>query len=217
VKKIIASAIVLLSFFASSVQADIAHAGTGPPNIVLIVTDDQRWDTLRYMPVVQAKLVNKGTTFENAFVVNPVSTASRVTILTGTYSHTNRVYADIGPYGGWQSFRRDGSTIATWLNRDGYETSLIGKYLNQHTAPYIPKWLGQLGDIRKGRRRGSVLRLQAHRERHDRAAPQRASERLLDRRPRAALGRLHPSHAPDTPLFLYFAPSAPSEPARTEA
>ena len=42
-----------------------------PPNIVLILTDDQRWDTLgpQYMPNVQSELMDHGITFSNAFVV----------------------------------------------------------------------------------------------------------------------------------------------------
>ena len=56
----------------------VALLGTGTaaaqsrPNLVLVLTDDQRWDTLSVMPTVQSRLVDRGVTFENAFVVNPV-------------------------------------------------------------------------------------------------------------------------------------------------
>src|SRR6478672_10644277 len=53
------------------------------PNIVLILTDDQRWDTLSWMPTVQRELVAHGVTFANAFVSNPQCCPSRVSILTG--------------------------------------------------------------------------------------------------------------------------------------
>src|SRR3954447_25082780 len=36
------------------------------PNIVLILTDDQRWDTLWSMPVVRRLLVDHGVTFTHA-------------------------------------------------------------------------------------------------------------------------------------------------------
>jgi hypothetical protein len=44
---------------------------TTPPNIVLILTDDQRADTLRFMPNVQRQLVGNGIAFTNGYVVNP--------------------------------------------------------------------------------------------------------------------------------------------------
>jgi hypothetical protein len=38
---------------------------------VLILTDDQRWDTLWAMPTVNEELVSKGISFVNGFVSNP--------------------------------------------------------------------------------------------------------------------------------------------------
>jgi N-acetylglucosamine-6-sulfatase len=109
-----------------------------PPNIVLILTDDQRWDTLWAMPNVQSLLVDRGITFSNAFVVNALCCPSRVSLLTGQYSHTSLVYANTGSHGGFESFDGDGSTIATWLSDAGYRTALIGKYLNEYRSTYIP-------------------------------------------------------------------------------
>ncbi|MGH3011425.1 MAG: sulfatase-like hydrolase/transferase [Gaiellaceae bacterium] len=97
--------------------------------MILVVTDDQRWDTLAYMPTVQRELVGRGVKFKNAFAVNPLCCPSRASILTGTYSHTNGVWANSGQYGGFHVFR-DRSTLPAWLDAAGYETMLIGKYLN---------------------------------------------------------------------------------------
>jgi arylsulfatase A-like enzyme len=109
------------------------------PNIVLVFTDDQRWDTLGVMPTVQSQLVDRGVTFENAFVVNPVCCPSRASTLTGRYSHSTGVYNNGGPYGGWPSFRtREGSTIATWLDGGGYRTGFFGKYLNNYGGRFVP-------------------------------------------------------------------------------
>jgi N-acetylglucosamine-6-sulfatase len=111
---------------------------TDPPNIVLILTDDQRWDMLWPMPVVQSELVSKGITFTNGFVVRSACCPSRASILTGQYSHTTGIYTDRPPHGGFQMFR-DESTIATWLHDGGYRTSLMGKYLTGYTDwTYIP-------------------------------------------------------------------------------
>jgi arylsulfatase A-like enzyme len=123
------------------------------PNVVVILTDDQRWDTTWAMPTVSQELVAKGVTFENAFAVNPLCCPSRASILTGTYSHTNGVWSNGAEHGGFRSFD-DHSTVATWLDDAGYETMLAGKYLNgygrQNAEPtYVPpgwdRWLAFFG------------------------------------------------------------------------
>jgi N-acetylglucosamine-6-sulfatase len=115
-----------------------APARAAQPNIVLIVTDDQRWDTLAHMPTVQSELVGHGVTFQNAFVTNPLCCPSRSSILTGTYSHTNGVYTNAESMGGFKNFR-DESTVATWLDEAGYETALMGKYLVGYPGgAYVP-------------------------------------------------------------------------------
>jgi N-acetylglucosamine-6-sulfatase len=119
-----------------------------PPNIVLIVTDDQRWDTVTSMQTVERELVGRGVTFTNAFVVNALCCPSRASILTGQYSHSTGVYVNIGARGG-PAFR-DASTIATWLDAAGYRTALVGKYLNSYSGTYVPpgwdRWVAFSGD-----------------------------------------------------------------------
>ena len=115
--------------------------GTKHPNIVLILTDDQRFDTLWSMPSVHRLLVDHGVTFANAFVTNSDCCPSRSTILTGNYSHTTGIYVNRPPHGGAVDFHRygdDRSTIATWLHAAGYHTGLVGKYLNGYHGRFIP-------------------------------------------------------------------------------
>ena len=109
---------------------DLTPGNASKPNVVIILTDDQRWDTLWAMPRVQKDLVDHGVTFNNSFVVNSACCPSRTSILTGQYSHSTGVYTNRGSEGGFRSFN-DGSTIATWLDTD-YTSALIGKYLNQY-------------------------------------------------------------------------------------
>jgi N-acetylglucosamine-6-sulfatase len=147
------------SFFALvaclvALPAPAAAQGAEPPNIVLVVTDDQRWDTLWAMPTVTNELVRKGVRFTNAFAVNPLCCPSRASILTGTYSHTNGVWSNAaGKHGGMKVFD-DRPTIATWLRGAGYETMLAGKYINGYSAgnapfTYVPpgwdNWLAFFG------------------------------------------------------------------------
>ncbi|MDQ4108858.1 MAG: sulfatase [Actinomycetota bacterium] len=135
--------------FAADATPEAAHAQTaGRPNIVLIVTDDQRYDTLHVMPEVQRLLVRRGMSLRRAIVTNPLCCPSRATILTGRYSHTTGVYTNGAPNGGWTVFQpSEPNTIATALQDVGYRTALIGKYLNGYggATPYVPpgwdKWL----------------------------------------------------------------------------
>jgi N-acetylglucosamine-6-sulfatase len=130
-----------------------AHAQTpGPPNVVLILTDDQRFDSLHVMPHLQRLLVAKGMTLRRAIVTNPLCCPSRATILTGRYSHTTGVYTNGGQNGGWSAFQASESdTIATTLHDDGYRTALIGKYMNGYGVEpaYVPpgwdRWLALTG------------------------------------------------------------------------
>ena len=71
------------------------------PNILFVLTDDQRFDTLCAMPTVQRELVGKGVKFTNAFVVNALCCPSRASILTGLYSHSTDVYGNNGQDGGF--------------------------------------------------------------------------------------------------------------------
>jgi arylsulfatase A-like enzyme len=115
------------------------------PNLILIVTDDQRWDEMVNMPTVQSDLVAQGIDFPNAFVVNPSCCPSRTTLLTGRYSHGTDVYTNKPPHGGFETFQpEEGSTLATWLHGGGYYTGLIGKYLNGYDTTQVahvpPGW-----------------------------------------------------------------------------
>jgi N-acetylglucosamine-6-sulfatase len=180
------------------------------PSIVLIVTDDQRWDTLSAMPSVERLLVDQGVTFENAFVVNSLCCPSRASILTGDYSHTTGVYTNGGDDGGFEGFH-DASTVATWLDDDGYQTGLFGKYLNMYPGRYVPPGWDSWNAIVMGPRRGGYyfdwtlgvgtgLRDYGH-------DPRDYSTSVLASRAARFI-----RSAADGPLFLYFAPWAPHGP-----
>lgn len=103
------------------------------PNIVLILTDDQRTDSLLSMPSVRSLLVDRGTRYTHAFVPTSLCCPSRSAILTGLFSHDSGVWDNGGAHGGWLTFQRLGNeqrTIALALQRHGYRTGLVGKYLN---------------------------------------------------------------------------------------
>ena len=65
------------------------------PNIIFILTDDQRWDALGVAgnSIIQTPemdaLARTGTYFKNAFSTTPICAASRASILTGLYERTH--------------------------------------------------------------------------------------------------------------------------------
>jgi N-acetylglucosamine-6-sulfatase len=127
-----------------------AQASGSRPNIVFILTDDQRFDALATMPNLRSELLQKGLSFDRYYVVNPLCCPSRATTLTGEYSHTTGVYFNSGSQGGWRAFRtHELLTIATSLHLGGYRTALIGKYLNGYDhAGHVPvgwdRWVAML-------------------------------------------------------------------------
>jgi arylsulfatase A-like enzyme len=120
-------------------------AVSAAPNIIVIMTDDQRdADPLERMPNTQALMVQAGLRFTNSVAVNPVCCASRASFISGQYSHNNGVW-DNKPGerpGGFKAFHGDDNTIACWTQTAGYRTGLIGKYLNGYgmaeSKNYIP-------------------------------------------------------------------------------
>ena len=191
--------------------ARAAVSAAAPPNIVLILSDDQRWDTLWGMPTVEEALASNGVTFANSFVVNPLCCPSRASLLTGRYSHSTGVYLNRAPHGGFASFK-DRQTVATVLHAAGYQTALVGKYLNDYGARpedsgYVPpgwdQWAVFLGGPRyfdyRLAENGNVVRF-GH----------RASDYSTTVLARKAVEFVRNAHGP---FFLLFAPYAPHEPA----
>ncbi|MDE0768174.1 MAG: sulfatase-like hydrolase/transferase [Opitutaceae bacterium] len=100
------------------------------PNIILIMTDQQRYDTIGalgfdYMDTPNLdRLVNEGTSFEQCQVTAPSCTPSRASLFTGMYPHTTGI------------LRNGDSWTRSWvedLNESGYHCVNIGK---MHTCPF---------------------------------------------------------------------------------
>ena len=111
------------------------------PNFVVFLTDDQRFDTIWAMENVQENLKQRGVTFSNAFVQTPLCCPSRASFLSGGfYTRNTNVLNNNLPNGGVEMFE-DAETIGTLLQKEGYNTALIGKYLNNYedySLPYVP-------------------------------------------------------------------------------
>ena len=97
------------------------------PNVLLILTDDQRAGTQVAMPTVMDELVGAGTSYPNAFVPTSWCCPSRVSLLTGKFAHNTGVWenASSSAWGAWSAFAKGGEetdTLATRLDAAGYRT-----------------------------------------------------------------------------------------------
>jgi N-acetylglucosamine-6-sulfatase len=109
------------------------------PNIVFVLTDDLSMDLLPYMPAVQA-LEGRGITFSNFFVTDSDCCPSRTSIFTGDFPHDDKVYSNVGLEGGIKGFYRHGDENHTFnlaLQKSGYVTAMMGKYLNGYLQPKL--------------------------------------------------------------------------------
>ncbi len=191
-------------------DSDVVWVTTDAPrtglNIVLIVTDDQRWDTLRYMPWTRRLLGAKGVTFTHAFSGTPTCCPSRASILTGLYSHNHGVLSnEIGA-----TAFSDRATLATWLKARGYRTALISKYLNRYTDltpwPYVPPgW-----DLWNAFKNVGYYDYALMEGRSEVAYGTDPGEYSTDVLVRKAIDFVQARA--DAPFFLYFAPYAPHRP-----
>ena len=106
---------------------------TEKPDIILIVTDQQRYDTIHALgaghmdtPNID-RLVERGVSFANCHVTAPSCVPCRASLFTGYYPHTNGVLANGQPWS---------RTWVSDLSAAGYHTMNIGK---MHTIPYDAK------------------------------------------------------------------------------
>ena len=101
-----------------------------PPNIVVIVVDDLRWDDIGVAghPFVQTpaidRLAREGAMFENAFVTTPLCSPGRASVLTGLYPHAHGITDNTDH--SVESHQLP--TFPVELQRAGYTTGFVGKW-----------------------------------------------------------------------------------------
>ncbi|HEU4567742.1 MAG TPA: sulfatase [Marmoricola sp.] len=106
-------------------------AATHRPNIVLITTDDMAATDLRWMPQTRRLLTDRGVKVSDFLSNQPMCCPARAEILTGQYGHNNGVQANNkAPWGGYKALSRRLDHVGAWLQKAGYRTALVGKYLN---------------------------------------------------------------------------------------
>ena len=102
------------------------------PNVVVVMTDDQDFRSMWDLPKTRRLVVDRGTTFATNVVNFPLCCPSRATYYTGEYAHNHGVLWNTFPEGGYYRFKGK-ETLPVWLQRAGYRTAHVGKYLNRYT------------------------------------------------------------------------------------
>ncbi len=110
--------------------ACISGFAQNKPNIIFILTDDQRWDALGYSgnSIIQTpemdELAQLGSYFKNAIVTTPICSASRASIFTGVHERSHRYTFQTG------SIRSEymEKSYPKLLKEAGYYTGFFGKF-----------------------------------------------------------------------------------------
>lgn len=117
------------------------------PNVIVVYTDDQDAASFngRYMPQTMRLLGDQGTVFSDSIVTTPLCCPSRASFLTGNYPHNSGVFVNKD---GYQHVRDKANTLGVWMQRAGYETAWVGKFLQGYNnvddpsqpAPGFDRW-----------------------------------------------------------------------------
>jgi arylsulfatase A-like enzyme len=131
-----------LGVLAVTVPQRVSAVSASRPNVLIILTDDQRAQgTLSVMPHVERWFGSGGRTFTRAFDTTPLCCPSRATILTGRYAHNTGIENNAGI--GRDVFDQH-TTIERYLQESGYRTALFGKFFNfwrvGDDPSYLDRW-----------------------------------------------------------------------------
>ena len=104
-------------------------AAPGSPNVVLIQADDEALVqfTRTVMPNTMRLLADRGTTFTDYIASTSQCCPSRASLITGQYGHNNGVLSNEE---GYPALDGKSDVLPVWLQRAGYRTMHVGKFMN---------------------------------------------------------------------------------------
>ena len=128
--------LAVFSALAASAALVVAPpASAERPNLLVVVTDDQRAEgTLQVMDSTTRWLADGGTTFNSAYATTPLCCPSRATIFSGQYAHNHGVFRNDDV----NRLNQD-QTVQSRLDRAGYTTGIVGKFLNNEPLDQRPR------------------------------------------------------------------------------
>jgi len=137
----------LAGIVASALLLAVPGAAVAQTNVVVIVSDDQSVGSLDGMPYVSKHFEEIETLYDNYALCCP----ARATLFSGLFSHHTGVESNDGsPFD-------DSTSFSNWFDDAGYDTALIGKYLNFYPfdrgRSYVPPgwdtWAAFMGSSTK--------------------------------------------------------------------
>lgn len=118
------------ALLAAGAGSGAAQAPAERPNLIVFLSDDQRWDTMGCAgnkvirtPTMDA-LAADGVRFRNAFATTPICAASRASLFTGLYERTHRFTFQTPPI----RAAHGELSYPAQLRKAGYRTGFIGKF-----------------------------------------------------------------------------------------
>ena len=207
-KVIISAAMIWVYALAVGPAASAADRDAGRPNILIIVTDDQRFGTFGVMPKTSSMLIHQGVSFPHAYGTTPLCCPARASIFTGRYAHNHHVW--LNSERGWRKLDQR-TTLQHHLHQNGYRTAIAGKYFNDWTLKARPPWFDRWwvfapGDGGLGGYYNTSWNLNGRL----RTIHSYSTDFVADR----AVGFIRSGEAHDRrPWLLYATPFAPHEPA----
>lgn len=205
VLRICLAAMILLPATPPALRADPGGGGgERPPNVLVIMTDDQRTgQTMDVMPTTRDWFGEEGTSFPLATATTPLCCPSRATVFSGRYAHNHGV---VGNHHG--ASLNQNHTLQRYLEEAGYRTAIFGKYFNGWDLRRNPPIFDEWAINRRAYTRswfninGRVKRVKAY------------GTTFIKRR---ALGFLRRSEQhDDQPWLMFVTPFAPHIPAEAE-
>ncbi len=133
----------LRSASAQTVKNPTKNADTRPPNIVIILTDDQGFGDVGafgakgYKTPNLDQMARDGRKFTNFHVAQPICGASRAALLTGCYPNRIGIHGAPGP-GSKVGISDSEVTLAQLLKQKGYATGMAGKWHLGDRKPFLP-------------------------------------------------------------------------------
>ncbi|MBC9795735.1 sulfatase family protein [Sinomicrobium weinanense] len=121
---------LLMTIFLITGHQAKAQTDTEHPNIIFLLTDDQRWDALGAMgnPLIKTPhldgLAENGILFTNAYVTTSICAVSRASFLTGQYAARHK----INGFRTSLTRKQLQQTYPMLLKASGYQVGFIGKY-----------------------------------------------------------------------------------------
>jgi len=127
-RALLAAAIIVVALPAGGCRRPPAEQPSRRPNILFVLLDDLRADTLGYAghravktPQID-RIANEGVNFKNAFCTTSLCSPSRASLLSGVYAHKH------GVTNNFTEFPAAMNNFPKVLQQAGYETAYVGKY-----------------------------------------------------------------------------------------